>query len=1071
MLIQSLNRFIFKVLGRVPLRIVLIVPFVLLIFGAVGLVGYVSLRNGQQAVNDVASQLRSEIAARVQQYILPYLEKPHLVNQINASAIRLGQLNLEDQNSIEHYFWQQLQLFDSVTASGFATQEGEATGVFRQQDGIQVRVLDRSSHTASSYLADNQGDRAKLVRKFPNYDPRSSVWYKIAVEQGKATWSPITIWQLRPIKISLSASLPFYDEKRNLIGVLSSAFSFDDVSKFLEKLKISQSGKAFIVERSGLIVATSTKEEPYVTSADGEAVTRIKATDSNVPLIRSTAQYLTARFGNLKEISSSQQLDFFIKGKRQFLQVTPLLDKYGLDWLIMVVVPEADFMEQINGNTQITILLCMVALAVATAIGIMTARWVTQPILRLNSVATLLSKGELEHTVEIERSDELGNLAHAFNQMATQLQASFTALEKTNQELERRVEERTAALRDSEEKFASAFRSTPNPIAISLVGDGRYIEVNDAFCRLSGYARAEVIGHTATELNLWVKQADRTQLFQMLRTDGAIRDHEFNFHTKFGEVKTVLLSTEIINLSGQECLLAVCNDISDVCNELHLRKQAEASLQQAKEAAEVAKEKADAANQAKSEFLANMSHELRTPLNAILGFSQLMTRSSKLNFEQQENLGIITRSGKHLLALINQVLDLAKIEAGRTTLNEQDFDLYCLLDDLEDMFRLRATRHLQLRFDRSPNVPQYVRTDEVKLRQVLINLLNNAIKFTQSGSVTLRVSVVRCQLSAVRNNGQRTIHFEVEDTGVGIAPNELDSLFEAFVQTKTGKVQEGTGLGLAITRQFVNLMGGKIAVSSEVERGSIFQFDILITLVDVAGVETKQPPQRVIALEANQPCYRILIVDDRWENRQLLVKLLHPLGFQLREAGDGLEALEIWESWQPHLIWMDMRMPVMDGYEATQQIKGTTKGQATAVIAMTASILEEEKTVVLSTGCNDFVRKPFQEADIFDTMNKHLGVRYVYGEPTGMAVPTQKEIQEDLTPALTALPNVLLIDLEQAAICVDMDKINSVINDIRTCNVALAEKLAMLAADFKYDHILAFIQAASDEKDLHPSRK
>ena len=505
-MLQSLNRFIFKVLGRVPLRIVLIVPFVLLIFGAVGLVGYVSLRNGQQAVNDVASQLRGEIAARVQQYILPYLEKPHLVNQINASAIRLGGLNLEDQNRVEHYFWQQLQLFDSVTASGFATQAGEATGVFRQQDGIQVRVLDRPSHTASSYLADNRGDRAKLVRKFPNYDPRSSVWYKIAVEQGKATWSPITIWQLRPIKISLSASLPFYDEKRNLIGVLSSAFSFDDVSKFLEKLKISQSGKAFIVERSGLIVATSTKEEPYVTSADGEAVTRIKATDSNVPLIRSTAQYLTARFGNLKEISSSQQLDFFIKGERQFLQVTPLLDKYGLDWLIVVVVPEADFMEQINGNTQITILLCMVA----------------------------------------------------FNGMATQLQASFTALEKTNQELERRVEERTAALRDSEEKFASAFRSTPNPIAISTVGDGRYIEVNDAFCRLSGYARAEVIGHTAIELNLWVNQADRTQLFQMLKTNGAIRDHELNFHTKFGEVKTVLLSTEIINLSGQECLLAVC---------------------------------------------------------------------------------------------------------------------------------------------------------------------------------------------------------------------------------------------------------------------------------------------------------------------------------------------------------------------------------------------------------------------------------------------------------------------------------------------------------------------------------
>jgi CheY-like chemotaxis protein len=473
-----------------------------------------------------------------------------------------------------------------------------------------------------------------------------------------------------------------------------------------------------------------------------------------------------------------------------------------------------------------------------------------------------------------------------------------------------------------------------------------------------------------------------------------------------------------------------------------------------------------------------MSHELRTPLNAILGFSQLTIRDRNLPREARENLGIITRSGEHLLTLINDVLDLSKIEAGRTTLNERNFDLYCLLEDLKDMFQLRAeAKELQLVFDRSSDVPQYIRTDEIKLRQVLINLLGNAIKFTEQGNVSLRVSSK--EQHVIPDTGTHDTYklvFAVEVTGPGIAPEELDTLFEAFVQTRTGQeAQGGTGLGLPISRTFVQLMGGNIYIESEVGEGATFKFDIQVTPVGVEEV-VEQPDRllrRVIGLAPGQPRYRILVVDDRESNRQLLVKLLTPYGFDLKEAGNGQQALEVWDEWQPHLILMDMRMPVMDGYEATQRIKATTKGQSTAIIALTASALEEEKAVVLSAGCDDFVRKPFHETDILEVMGKHIGVQYIYEEAeeeTERAVPTiQAEAGAALTPAnLAALPQDLLSNLAQAATRLDMAMITSLIDEIRSHNTGLADGLALLADEFRYDEISTLIQEARQRMNHTP---
>ncbi len=499
--------------------------------------------------------------------------------------------------------------------------------------------------------------------------------------------------------------------------------------------------------------------------------------------------------------------------------------------------------------------------------------------------------------------------------------------------------------------------------------------------------------------------------------------------------------------------------------------------QRAQEAAEISRRAAEMANKAKSIFLANMTHELRTPLNAILGFAQVMTRSQTLPLEHHNNLSIISRSGEHLLTLINNVLDLSKIEAGRTTLNETNFDLYQLLDDLEDMFGFKATeKGLWLTFDRDSNLPRYIRTDEIKLRQILVNLLSNALKFTETGGVTLRAmrsdTPVQQDARAGVSDLSR-LYFEVEDTGVGIASDELDKLFLAFSQTTSGRhVQEGTGLGLAIGRKFAKLMGGDITVSSKPNIGTKFTFDIKIHLIDEHDVEFRQPTQRVIGLQPDQPHYRILVADDKWTGRQLLLRLLEPLGFDVREAENGQEAIDVWQTWRPHLIWMDMRMPVMDGYEATKRIRASLQGRRTTIIvAITASVMEEEKAVVMSAGCDDFIRKPFREQEIFETMTKHLGVNFVYEN----LMPADAEATADTSPTLTLdsvptalaeLPLTLLTQLEEAVQRTNVTVVRQLITQVGQHNQPVADLLAKLNDDFEYEELQIIIQQARNNAHI-----
>ncbi len=488
-----------------------------------------------------------------------------------------------------------------------------------------------------------------------------------------------------------------------------------------------------------------------------------------------------------------------------------------------------------------------------------------------------------------------------------------------------------------------------------------------------------------------------------------------------------------------------------------------------------AKDAAEAANRAKSAFLANMSHELRTPLNAIIGFSDLMRRDSSLGPEQRQNMAIVHHSGEHLLGLINSVLDMSKIEAGQMVLRVQPFDLHALLETVVEMFGLRAAdKGLALRLLLDPQVSRVVAGDESKLRQVLINLVSNAIKFTSSGQVVLRAQrvqrVQRAQraqsLAAAGPTGVEDepsrVEFEVSDTGPGIAPADLEKIFEPFVQADglTGG-QDGTGLGLSISREFVRLMGGELTATSALDEGARFTFNLPMSMsVQEPGHIGARSSQQAIGLEPGQPVYRVLVVEDREYSRRLLEKFLGQLGLEVRSAVNGAEGVALWQAWQPHVIFMDMRMPVMDGHEATQRIRALSHGQATIIIALTASAFEEDRVLMLAEGCDDFVRKPFRSADLTETLRKHVGIRFVYADqpvlPLGMGV-TLDEVRLDFS----GVPRDWLVALRTAALQADGDQLAILLDEVRADRPLLAAAVMQLAEKFDFDAILLALDQAA----------
>ncbi len=500
--------------------------------------------------------------------------------------------------------------------------------------------------------------------------------------------------------------------------------------------------------------------------------------------------------------------------------------------------------------------------------------------------------------------------------------------------------------------------------------------------------------------------------------------------------------------------IGAVSQIADLAWEIGERKRAEQELahyhhhleevvQERTEELRLARDAAEAANMAKSTFLANMSHELRTPLNAILGFSQLMRGDQALNPSQHETLEIINNSGKHLLRLINDVLEIAKIEAGKVQLEITTFDLHMLVREVSDLMRLRAQQKgLQLTLDQASEFPRYIQGDEARLRQILVNLVSNAVKFTDTGGVTIRLGTMK---------KDRYLVIEVEDTGQGISAADQQHLFKPFVQLASGETQGGTGLGLSIVHQFVQLMDGRISVTSTEGKGTLFKVVLPLDKADEDAVArlASESHGEVMGLQPGQASRRILIAEDQHENQLLLRKLMTDIGMDVKTANNGEECVTLFGTWRPDLIWMDRRMPVMDGEEATRRIRQLPGGEQVKIVAVTASAFKEERKKMIAAGMDDVVRKPYRINEIYDAMARQLDLRFVYAETDSERIGWQLEAER-----LAALPEAMREELREALESLDSSAIFAAIRRIAGQDAELAKSLSKIAESLDYPAIL-----------------
>ncbi|HAN45104.1 MAG TPA: hypothetical protein DCQ32_00940, partial [Cyanobacteria bacterium UBA8156] len=1000
-------------LARRSLRDLLVLPLAVALPVAIGAIGYVTYTSAAQSVTVLGNRLLTETALRVNQHLNQYLTLPHQITELNLNAVDQGLISPTDLTTMGRVFWAQQQIFQvSYVNFGGVNREFIGAGVNPGGKVTIDEVRSPNLETLVSYTADALGNRLTVDETIP-VNPVDSEWYTEAVQWQEPRWTSIYAWNDDRRVLAISASAPYVDRQGKFRGVFGVDLLLEDIARFLGSLDVSPNGRVFVMEPSGLLVASSGSLPVYQLQSEGQgqAAIRLAVTDYGDPLIRGTGQLLAARYPDWENIVAPAQFQGQVAGETVLVRVTPFADPYGLNWLAVVVVPARDLQGSIPQIWAVAVVVGSLTTGLAVGLGWAIAGRIARPLRRLSQASAAMAAGHWEQTVPLAGTIEIRALAGAYNQMAHQLKTAFG-------ELEQRVAERTQALVRNERRLRQlnqALRELSGQ-AVLYQGERRpayriitetaahALEVERSSLWFYDVGSTKLVCETLYErsyhLTSWgweLRAADYPALWAAIAQESLVSiedaavdartcDEAVSYFRPLGITSVVFLPVQhrkqrlgFLMLEHQGTPRAwleeelgfarSLTDLTALAIAAAERRQVEQALKEAKEAAE-------AANAAKSDFLSNMSHELRTPLNGILGYAQILQRDGGLNEEQRAGLNTIHRCGHHLLNLINDVLDFAKIEAQKLELEATAFHLGLCLDSLLEMCRLRAEQKgLTLRYVPDPQLPVAICSDEKRLRQVLLNLLGNAIKFTEVGEVSLAVTVTAL------GDRRCTLRFAVTDTGVGIPADRLAAIFLPFEQTEIGRRKgEGTGLGLAISQRCVEMLGGTLQVTSTLGAGSRFWFELSCPLAT-----HWQPPQgsgreRVVGVHGRPP--QVLVVDDNPENRAIVVGLLQPLGCVVEQAEHGLAAFARLAANRPDLMILDLVMPVMDGFEVLRRLRSDAHYQDLPVIVSSASVSAQDRASSLAAGSNAFLPKPIDSDELFQVMEQLLPLTWLREQPS-----------------------------------------------------------------------------------------
>ena len=762
----------------------------------------------------------------------------------------------------------------------------------------------------------------------------------------------------------IAGVLEKYDEPIGVAILQLPRSGINDI--MLQRAGMGETGETYLVGEDGLLRSDSLHDKP--TSGTG-AVNKVSSEPVSAALAGKSSKEITTNYRGESVLSAYSPIRIF-----------------DYRWALVSEIATGEAFASIDSFWLLMALVAGLVIVIVAIAAIMLAKSITRPMGKAVWLAERIRSGDLSQRLDSPGGDEIGQLSEALNVMADDISTKITALNQLNRDIH-----------ESELKYRNLFEDSLDAITVTDI-EGNIQDINDAGLQLLDIPRKEAQG---TNLSLmYITQVDRDEFVRQTREHGMVRGFETRMVKKDGkEIEVLLNSTLKKNAQGEAVSLeTIIHDISERNKAQRALKAAHDDLEKRVEerTSELfdAKEAAEAANKAKSAFLASMSHELRTPLHAILGYSQIMARSSALPPELKRSIKAINTSGEHLLSLINSVLEMSKIEAGRLTLDIAPFDVDDLLEDLAAMFTERARdKGIDLSLKREPGSLGSLEADLGKLRQVLINLLGNAIKYTDSGAISLTAETQQGDHEDLR------LLITVRDTGTGLPDGDASTLFEAFEQGDEFDTRGGTGLGLSISRQYARLMNGDLTARNRTAgKGSVFQLSIEVKEVATRAGQAEKSARKAIGIEEKAAGTKILVVDDVDSNRDVLLQTLASADFVIREADNGSTAVEIFSAWRPDLILMDIRMPGMTGLEAIRAIREIEGASHPKIITFSASAFEEDRRKAMVNGADDFLPKPITESELWSGIGRNLGLELRYEDEEAIASPGLNRDEVALLP-------------------------------------------------------------------------